>query len=296
MAILSMTGFGRTEKRASDLTLVMEMKTLNHRYLDISVSLPRMIPQAWEMDVRRAVEHRLRRGRVDFSVNLETGAGGNWRPRVDTALAGEYHESLKELCEEQGLVFDLSLPLLISLPGVVEVEEISPDLRDLKAVFDAALAEVMDQVVEMRSVEGADLGRKLGRLLEDFEANLARVETAAPGVEKRRFEAVLRRVRQLLDEEAVVPDELDIRGEVALAVQRTSISEEMARLRSHVQQFRGTLTDGEGSGRKLEFLAGEMSRETNTVAAKISDAALSGVAIEMKRILEDVREQLRNIE
>lgn len=296
MSLNSMTGFGRLEKTAANLNLVMEMRTLNHRYLDISVSLSRQIPQTWENEIRGAVEEKIRRGRVDLTVNLEVRGSGSRRPRVDTALAGDYYRFLKELSEAHGLPFELALRDLVSLPGVVEVEDIPPDLDALRGMFDDALAEVIDQVAGMRLREGRALGRILGDLLEDFGAKLGKIEESVGEVESRRFEAIARRVRQLLDDEGISADDLDLRNEVALAVQRASIREETARLRSHVEQFGDVLAGAGASGRKLEFLAGEMVRETNTVAAKVSDAELNQVAINMKNLLEDIREQVRNIE
>ena len=296
MPLNSMTGFGRRENTSAHLTLVMEMRTLNHRYLDISINLPREIPQTWENEIRGAVEEKIRRGRVDLVVNLDARGSGSRRPRVDTALAGDYYRFLKELSEAHDLPFELALRDLVSLPGVVEVEDIAFDLDALRGMFDDGLAEVIDQVVGMRLREGRALGGILGDLLEDFGAHLAQIEASVGEVERRRFEAVVRRVRQLVNDEGISRDDLDLRNEVALAVQRTSISEETARLRSHVEQFSEGLAGDGALGRKLEFLAGEMVRETNTVAAKVSDAELNQVAINMKNLLEDIREQVRNIE
>ncbi len=296
MPVRSMTGFGRAQRRGKEHAVVVEVRSLNHRFLDISVQLPREIPQTWEMKVRDMARKRVRRGRIDVYVALEAVSGAGVRPRIDRALAQQYYDFLKELGQTHDLAFDVSMCDLITLPGVIELEEDVPEPRDIEEMFNEAVRGALDQVVEMRVTEGAEIQERLHELSARFTSRLTRLEEAAPDVGRKRYQAVVDKVRSLLLEEVSSIEDLDIQGEVALAVQRTSIQEELDRLRSHLNQFNSALIDSDGGGRRIEFVVSEMLRETNTVAAKIADAQLNEAAIEMKSILEDVREQVRNIE
>lgn len=296
MPVRSMTGFGRAERRGGDHTVVVEVRALNHRYLDISVQLPREIPQTWEVKVRDMTRKRARRGRIDVHVALEPVSGGGIRPRIDRSLVQQYHDSLKELGQTHGIAYDVSIHDLAMLPGVIELEEDVPEPGDIEELFNAAVRDALDGVVDMRITEGAEIEERLHELSDGFTSGLTRLEEAAPDVHRRRYQAVVDKVRSLLAEEVSSIEDLDIEGEVALVVQRASIQEELDRLRSHLNQFRSGLSDSDGGGRRIEFLVSEMLRETNTIAAKIADAELNEIAIEMKSLLEDMREQVRNIE
>lgn len=242
------------------------------------------------------IRARARRGRVDVHVTLEAVSGGGIRPRIDRSLVQQYYDFLKELGQTHDLAFDLSISDLVMLPGVVELEEDVPEPREIEELFDVAVRDALDQVVAMRITEGAEIEERLHELRGRFTSGLIRLEEAAPDIQRKRYQAVVDKVKNLLAEEISSIDDLDIQGEVALAVQRASIQEELGRLRSHLNQFGSGLTNSDGGGRRIEFVVSEMLRETNTVAAKIADAELNEVAIEMKSILEDMREQVRNIE
>ncbi len=296
MTLMSMTGFGRAEQSEGAYTAVTEVKTLNHRYLDVSVHLSSGISPEWEVEARRQVEQTFRRGRVEVFITLEARPEATQQLCVDRSVARQYYEYLKELSDIHNLAFDLSAAQLAQLPGVAHLQEVFPEPHEIESLLRSCLSAGLDEAATMRRNEGATLQDRLQALLTAFSDSVSQVRESAAEVEKRRYEALVERVRHLLEEELQSVEELDIRSEVALAVQRTSVVEEIGRLDSHVDQFAAELAADRGSGRKLEFLAGEMLRETNTVAAKVADAELSEVALHMKTTLEDIREQVRNIE
>ncbi len=296
MSLMSMTGFGRAEESEGAYTAAAEVKTLNHRFLDVSVHLSSAIPTEWEVLGRRLVERAFRRGRVEVFLTLETHPEVAQGLSVDRSLAREYYEYLKELSEIHNLAFDLTASQMARLPGVVHLQEVFPEPHEIESLLRSCLSAALEEAEHMRREEGNTLQERLRSLLEEFSRAVEQVRESAPEVERRRCEAVIQRVRQLLAEELRSVEDLDIRSEVALAVQRTSVVEEIGRLESHIEQFASELSGEKGSGRKLEFLAGEMLRETNTVAAKVADSDLSAVALRMKTALEDIREQVRNIE
>ncbi len=294
MSATSMTGFGSATENLGSATLNVEIRTLNHRFLEIFVHLAPELPRSWELLARKRIEDRLARGRVDVYVEARTSPEERRALRVDRRLAEAYHIALNELAETRDLPVELGAADLAQFPGVMELEEVDPGVEDADPSFAGALDRALDAVVEMREREGQSLGRVLEDLLAGFSECLRVIEDAAPELERRRYEIVLERVNRLLtDSDAQIPD---LAGEVALIAQRSSVSEELDRLRSHLDQLNRVLEGAGPMGRNLDFLVGEMGRECNTVAAKIADAEMNRVALDMKGYLEDMREQARNIE
>ncbi len=290
----SMTGFGGASASLDTATLDIEIRTLNHRFLEVFVHLAPELPREWELICRQRIEHRLARGRVDVYVEARRPPEERRTPYVDTSLAEAYHIALKELADTRGLAVDLDLMDVANLPGVLELRESDPDLASAEGLFSDTLDEALEGVIQMRQREGEVLKGVMGDLLEAFSRSLTTIEERLPELEASRYELVLDRVQRLLgDSGAEFPD---VAGEVALMAQRVSVAEEVERLRSHIGQATEILDSSEPIGRRLDFVIGEMGRESNTVAAKIADAELNRVALDMKGCLEDMREQARNIE
>ncbi len=294
MTPISMTGFGSSSTTFDSTTLTVEIRTLNHRFLEVFVHLPLDLPREWEALCRKKIERALVRGRVDVYIEVKTPPEESRVPHVDTSLAEAYHVALKELAETRGLVLDIGISDLANLPGVMELREREWDPERTKSVLADTLDCALAEVLEMRHSEGKSLGEAVTKLLGVFRRDLELIEDRVPQIQKNRYRQVLERVENLLSEGGIeVPD---ISGEVALMVQRASISEELDRLKSHVDQVEELLLDDGAVGRRLDFLIGEMGRESNTIAAKIDDAELNRVALQMKAHLEDMKEQARNIE
>lgn len=292
--IRSMTGYGRAEAQTASGRFTVEMRSVNHRFGEVLVRLPRDLAPL-EDRVRAVVQARVLRGRVEVTVMREDRATRTKTVRADVDLATAYAQALRELASVLRIREGMTLAQVAALPDVIRVEETREDLDTLWPPLASALEEATADLVEMRESEGR-------RLAEDLETRLLHVEELAQGVEARSRGAVgefvtrLReRIAALLGEVPV--DENRLAAEVAIFAERSDVSEEVTRLRSHVAQFRQDLRDAEGAvGRRLEFVLQEMGREVNTTGAKANDLDITRAVIAMKGELESMREQIQNVE
>ncbi|MDR7416295.1 MAG: YicC/YloC family endoribonuclease [Armatimonadota bacterium] len=294
-----MTGYGLGEVRAEGGRWVVEARSVNHRFLEVNVRLPRSL-QALEDRVRAAFAQRLLRGRVDVSIIREDPARRGRAVRVDAELARQYAMALEELRQALNLSDPVPLSVLLSLPDVIRVEESTEDPEALWTELQPAVEQCADRLVRMREAEGARLAQDLLERLDRIEGEVDRIAARAPEVVRAYAARLRRRVGELL-REAGVPegavDEARLSMEVALFADRSDIREEVVRLRSHLAEARGILQQGAGSvGRKLEFLLQEMMREANTVGAKAGDLEIARAVLGIKSELEGLREQVQNLE
>jgi uncharacterized protein (TIGR00255 family) len=292
--IRSMTGFGRAEVSTDLCSVSVEARSVNHRHLDLSIRLPRALASL-EPRVRRALSQRLERGRIEVSVQLGPGAGSSLqRVAVDAALAREYTERGRALAAQLGLRGDISLTWVLERSGVVRLEEPEvPDADALWPTLDVALGRTIDALVAQRVTEGAALGAELRALCADLTRHVEAMAVRAPAGAARREERLRERIKALL-ESAV--DEGRILTEVAVWAEKSDVTEELARLRSHLDQLSLALDKGGPMGRALDFLLQELNREVNTVASKADDLELSQTALAAKGVLEKMREQVQNLE
>lgn len=303
MAIRSMTGFGRASLTHGDSTYVVEIRAVNHRYLDLKIRLPRELASL-EPGVRAAVTQRIARGRVD--VNVGTG-GDDDTPRahavaVDQALARSVLRAHQALAAQLGIPLRLDTGDLCAVPGVLVpvVEEVGGP--ELAAAVLAGVGSAADALVAMRLAEGVALAAELGRRLDAVAELRGRIAERAPEQGRLYRLRVEARLRELLATLDVAADQSRILHEVGIFAERVDIAEEVARLDSHVAQARGWLSGGEpvaseeGVGRRMDFLCQEMHREANTIGSKIQDLELSQRVIALKAELERLREQVQNVE
>jgi len=290
----SMTGYGRATVEFDATPIAVEIRTVNHRHLDVRVRLPRSFG-ALEAVVKTLIRERLDRGRVDVSVGFGDGEPPTPRLHVDTKLAAQYRAAAASLAGEHGLDPGLDAVGLLSMAGVVTFAEPWTDDEAISGVLLEGVERALEGVAEMRSAEGAALGR-------DLEVRLAAVEQLVLRVEARSGEVVAlvrerwkRRVQQLEGETGLL-DPARLHQELVLASDRLDITEELGRLRSHANQFRGILAEDSATGRRLDFLLQEMAREANTVGSKANDAELAQDVVELKTELERMREQVQNLE
>lgn len=293
----SMTGYGAAEQHTDGGRWWVEVRSTNHRFLEVVVRLPRELG-ALEDRVRAAVAQRVRRGRVEVLVRED----GGQRPReavVDTELARRYARALEDLREELALEERLTLSALLALPDVVRVEEARRDAdaawEDLRPVLERAL----DGLVQMRTSEGRRLAGDLQERVARLERWVEQVARRAEELPRAYAERLRQRVADLLQALGVegLPDEARLAMEVAAFADRCDVREELVRLRSHLQEVRTLLQAEDGAvGRKLEFLLQEMQREVNTVGAKAADLEVARAVVEMKSELEAIREQVQNVE
>ncbi len=289
----SMTGYGRAEARGSRLAVVVEARSLNHRFLEIGVKLPRSL-SARETEIRQLVQGRVARGRLDVTVAGRRVAGSPNTVRADLTLGAEYVRSARALAAALGLPGELAIADLLRLPGVVAVEEAEDDDGESGLLLKDAAQQALDELVRMRQAEGAALAADLAAHLGTLEAWAAGLADTLPAALQRIRERLRARIQALLDEVPAEPGR--IVQEAAMLAARSDVAEELARLVSHCGQFRALLAAGGPVGRQLDFLLQEMHREVNTIASKADDGEMVARVLEARTVVERLREQVQNVE
>jgi uncharacterized protein (TIGR00255 family) len=289
-----MTGYGRREVGESENRFVIEIRSLNNRYLDIQLKSPRSLASL-EARIRKHVQDKFSRGRFDIFISRSGEQEISGRLAVNETLAGQYIEILNALKTRYELPGDINLSMVAGLQNLITVAETREDPESLWQVLSSGLEEALDELLSMRSEEGAALVQDVSARLESIDRLIGRIQDKAPAtvdIARKRMSDTLSR---LLNEQ---PDPVRVAQEIAFLAERTDVTEELTRLRSHINQFRTMLADSppEGVGRKLDFLIQEIGREVNTIASKAMDAEISLNVVHIKSELEKIREQVQNIE
>lgn len=287
-----MTGFGRSVVETDERRATVEVKTVNHRQLDVQVKLPRQL-NFLEPELRRAAVGYMRRGHVETCVAYADLRRDRVEPEIDLALAEKYMGFAKEL-EKLGLANDLTATAALRLPDVVRTTGAPDDEDAIREIATRAMREACEMAVESREREGAKLKQDLALRLRNLEKLVGEIEARAPKIVAEREERLRERIKERLADAEF--DEARLLAEVAIFADKASVDEEIARLKAHVSNGLA-LTESEGeTGRKLDFLAQEINRELNTVAAKSNDLELTRKTLEAKNELEKFREQAQNVE
>lgn len=287
----SMTGYGRSQKTLDGREMTVEIKTVNHRFLDVSLRLPRHLGFA-EDAVRKQLSAALSRGHADVTVQYRNARPDARRVVCDPALAAAYREALSSLSEATGATGEIPLSLYVQLPDVLTVTENEEDREAVGALLADTLAEALGEVNAMRVREGEALRQDLTLHLGLLEALRRRIADRAPGVVEDYRQRLTQRIAELTGEKA---EEQRVIQEVAIFADRAAIDEELSRLDSHIRQAY-QLMEGEESGSKLNFLAQEMNREVNTIGSKALDGAIAQLVVDAKSEIEKLREQIQNVE
>ena len=289
----SMTGYGRARQVLHGRTVTVELRAVNHRYLDCTVKAPRQFGFLDDA-VKKTAAARIARGKTEIYVSVETDEGGDLSVTVNHALAERYLTALRELSEKYGLRDDVTVMSLAKMPDVLGSERIEQDADELTQDVLTVFSEACDGFDQMREREGE-------KLAEDVRSRAAVIETLVTEVEKRSPERVseyreklLARMREVLEGTDV--DETRIVTEAAIYADKTAVDEETVRLRSHLQQLDGMLNEEKPVGRKLDFLVQEMNREANTIGSKANDVSMAQTVVNIKSEIEKIREQIQNIE
>ncbi len=290
-----MTGYGRGECAQAGFKITVEVSSVNRKQGEIAVNLPPDL-DVLEAQIREAIHRRVSRGRVTVRVTLHAGedrlAG---RVRLNRSLARAYARELGKLAKELKLTGALSLDLLARSPGVLQTDEDTGDAEDFWPSVDKALQQALNTLVKMREREGDHLAKDLAARIRMMRKAAASVQKQAPLVQARYREQLFQRIKTAGLEALDLHDERLLK-EVVLFADRSDISEELARLQSHFQQFEDCAQSGEPVGRTLDFLAQEMNREINTVGAKANDSLIAREVVTLKTELEKFREQAQNVE
>lgn len=291
--IRSMTGFGRGESKGDGKTFIIEIKTVNHRYSDVFVKMPRSI-SFLEDKVRELVNKSVSRGKIDVYITYEEIGEDSRTVVLDEALANAYLKTLTQARDKFGLKDDLSVSLLTRFPDVLKVEKVEEDEDKIWELLKVALENALRSLVSMRENEGQELKNSLCERSEYIESILKIIVGRAPEVVKEYKQKLESRIQDILDQKTI--DETRLAMEVAIFADRCSIDEEIVRLGSHLGQLREALQMQQPVGRKLDFLVQEMNREINTIGSKANDLIITKNVVEIKSEVEKIREQIQNIE
>ena len=292
--VKSMTGYGRAQETVHNRDITVEVRSVNNRYLDCSVKMPRMFIFA-EDAVKSMVQKAVSRGKVDVFITIDAKESDGAVVTVNRELAGQYTAALKELQDFCGAdAWKLTPEVLARFPDVLSVTKAEEDLEAVSADICAVLVQALEAYNAMRRTEGEKLAEDiLGRLVT-IESLTAAVEERSPQTVAEYREKLLARMQEVLGSATI--DESRILTEAAIFADKVAVDEELVRLRSHIEHMQATLEEGGSIGRKLDFIAQEMNREANTILSKANDLEVSNAAIDLKTEIEKVREQIQNIE
>ena len=291
--LLSMTGYGSAKGSVEGQEITVELKSVNNRYLDCSVRLPRNFLFA-EDTVKQAVSAGVSRGKVDVFVSAQASQDSGTVVSVNEELARGYRDAVARIAETLGLESGLNAFSLARFPDVLTVERRELDKDKAAAALSEITAKAVEEFNAMREREGERLRRDMLGKLETIEGLVSVVEERSPQTVKEYRERLEARLRDILADRSL--DEQRVITEAAIFADRTAVDEETVRLRSHIAQFRTMLEEGSPIGRKMDFLLQEFNRESNTIGSKCSDASLAKVVVDLKSEIEKIREQLQNVE
>lgn len=292
--IRSMTGFGHGEvSNDKNQKVTVEMKSVNHRYCDISLKLPKKLAM-FEANIRNIMKEYASRGKIDIYVSYEDLSETAVSLHYNQAMAEEYMQVFKKMQEDFNIETKITAEALAKYPEVVTIEEVQQDEEVWWELLEAALRQAAEKFVETRTIEGTNLKRDLLGKLDQMAADVTFIEERSPQIIAEYRSKLEEKVKEFLEDSTI--EENRIAAEVTLYADKIAVDEEIVRLQSHISSMTDVLESDESIGRKLDFMAQEMNREANTILSKSSDVDLADHAIELKTNVEKVREQIQNIE
>ncbi len=288
-----MTGFGRAEYADEKCKITVELKSVNHRYLDCSIKMPKKLGY-FETSIRTLLKDYIQRGKVDVYITYEDYTTDNFSLKYNRDMARAYYTHLQEMAEEFGIENDVRVSTLSRYPEVFSLEEMNVDEEEIWSDLDRVIRQAAEAFVSSRIHEGDNLKRDLCDKLDTMLTYVDEIEKRAPAIIEEYRKDLCEKVADLLADSKI--DEGRILGEVTLYADKICVDEEIVRLRSHIGTTKKILEEGGSVGRKLDFIAQEMNREANTILSKANDLTTSDIAINLKTDIEKVREQIQNIE
>lgn len=291
--IKSMTGFGRCEVTEGSRKYTVEMKSVNHRYLDVNIKMPKKL-NFFESSIRNELKNYAQRGKIDMFITYEDFSESNICIKYNKDIAAEYLRYLKSMAEDFGLDDDIRVSSLSRYPEVFSMEEQTVDEEEIWNGLVKAVRGAAQGFADTRIKEGENLSRDLISKLEGMLDHVAFIEERSPQIIEEYKKKLYEKVQDFIAD--ISYDEARLMTEVTIYADKVCVDEEIVRLRSHIETMKQALIDGGGIGRKLDFIAQEMNREANTILSKANDLAISNRGIELKTEIEKVREQIQNIE
>ena len=291
--IKSMTGFGRSEIVKGNRKISVEIKSVNHRYLEAGIKMPKKL-NVFESRMRDLLKKYATRGKIDIFINYEDDSESQVNLKFNQNIADEYMAIFNNMSEKYNLKNDMTVGGLARFPEVITMDELQEDEEELWHFIEEAMKAALEQFVNTRILEGENLKKDLLGKLDHMEELVAFVEKRSPEIMKEYRSKLESKVKELLGDTTI--DESRIATEVIIYADKICVDEETVRLRSHIEHARKCLNEDGGIGRKMDFIAQEMNREANTTLSKANDIEISNAAIDLKTEIEKVREQIQNIE
>jgi len=291
--IKSMTGFGRAEIQDTERKFTVEMKSVNHRYLDFNFKMPKKL-SFFEPSIRSVLKEYMQRGKIDVFITYEDYTKGRVSVQYNKEMAEQYLKHFEQMHEDFGLENNIKVSDLARYPEVLLMEEQPPDEEELWSMLEKVLRRAAEGFAASRTKEGESLSRDIYEKLDGMRDKITLIEKREPEILGEYREKIENKVKELLADSLI--EESRIAAEVVLFADKICTDEETVRLSSHIRNMEQVLSDSQGIGRKLDFIAQEMNREANTILSKANDLATSNLAIDLKTEIEKIREQIQNIE
>lgn len=290
--IKSMTGYGKSSLSINSREYQVEIKTVNHKYIDVNIKMPRIISYL-EEDVRKLVVSRIKRGKVDIQISFENYSQDGNDVKINTELAQIYIQSLRKLAEAENLSSNIEVTEITKLPDVLAIKS-NLDENETKEELLQVVNEAIDKLIQMRKIEGEKISKDILDKIARIEQKNEEIFSLSTGLIEEYVVKLEARVKELLKTEEL--DKSRLMQEVVIYADKCSVEEEVTRLRSHIYQLRYLINSEEPIGKKMDFLIQEMNRETNTIGSKANNLEITNTVVDIKTILEDIREQIQNIE
>ena len=290
--IKSMTGYGRANVSKNEREYQIEIKSVNHRYLDISVKMPRQISYL-EETIKKEISSKVKRGKIDVFVTFENNSLEGKEIKINTELAKAYIDELKKLAEKENILADIQVTEITKYPDVLNIQN-SQDDETIKEEVIETIKNATESLVQMREVEGTKISEDLTERLDKIQVKVNEISKLSTGLIQEYVVKLEERIKEILKNQEI--DKSRLAQEVVIYADKCSIEEEVTRLNSHISQFKTLLNSNEAIGKKLDFIVQEMNRETNTIGSKANNLEITNRVVDIKTILEDVREQIQNIE
>ena len=289
----SMTGFGRSKLEENSREYIVEIKSVNHKYSDISIKMPRSI-SCFEENVKKIVSKNISRGKVDVFITFNNYSDEGKDVVINKELAKNYINQLRELATETGINQDIKITEITKMPDVLQLKIQDDESDVIGNELEKCVTQAVENFVNMREVEGERIKQDLSARIDIVENFVNTIFSHTTGLIEDYVVKLRERIKEILGTDVV--DEARLAQEIVIYADKCSIEEELTRLRSHIMQFRNMLESKDSIGKKLDFLVQEMNRETNTIASKSVKLEITNLAIDIKTAMEDIREQIQNIE
>ena len=290
--IKSMTGFGKSNLSINDRDYQVEIKSVNHRYLDISVKMPRQITYL-EEEVKKAISSQIKRGKIDVFISFENNSTEGRNIKINTEIAKMYIEQLRNLAQEENILSDIQVTEITKLPDVLNIS-IEQDEDTIKKELINCVNIAVDNLLKMKEAEGNRIAEDLLKRINIIEEKILKISKLSTGLIEEYVVKLEERIKEILKTDII--DKSRIAQEVVIYADKTSIEEEVTRLKSHILQFKNLLKEEGAIGKKIDFLIQEMNRETNTIGSKANNLDIVNGVVDIKTELENIREQIQNIE